>query len=105
MMKYCSQCGHELTDEAAFCSNCGATTQSKGQIYDINRQNQTKDTSLKGKGIGILLTFFLGVIGLILCYVIGDEDCKKGALSCFIICTIIGVIIAIFYGFLIFTLV
>lgn len=105
-MKYCSQCGHELDDNAIFCSSCGASTQPQNRLASQATQNQkSSNASLQGKGVGILLTFFTGVIGLILCYVMGDEDCKKGALTCFIVCLIIGVILGVIYGFFIFSLI
>ncbi len=97
-MKYCSQCGHELDDNSTFCSSCGASTQPRNQLVSQSAQNQkSNNTSLQGKWVGALLTFFTGIIGLVLCYVLGDEDCKKGALTCFIVCLIIGVIMVVLY--------
>lgn len=104
-MKYCSQCGHELDDNAIFCSSCGVSTQTKSQqIQQSSQSHNSGGASLQGKAVGFLLTFFTGIIGLILCYVLGDEDCKKGALICFIIGTIIGVILVAIYGVFIFSL-
>ncbi len=47
---------------------------------------------LQGKVIGFVLTFFLFLIGFILCYCLGDEDCKDGAKKMLIIDIVLYII-------------
>ena len=54
-MKYCSQCGKELVDEAVVCPNCGCAVQAPA--------NQQEDKPSAGLNI---LAFLFPVIGLIL---------------------------------------
>ncbi len=55
------------------------------------------DKTLKGKFLGFILTFFLGLIGLVLALCLGDEDCKKVAAKTFIVLLIIEVVVIILY--------
>ena len=73
-MKFCSECGTELSESTAFCSNCGkevgSSTNQQGEkptTNGANRQSQTND------GIGVfikkhkqLLSIGLGVALVIL---------------------------------------
>ena len=53
---YCKKCGKEINDEAVVCIHCGcAVAKEVEQDY-----NQPKN------GIGFLMGFFLGIIGLII---------------------------------------
>ena len=54
-MKYCSQCGKELVDEAVVCPNCGCAVQAP-----INQQEDKPSTGLN------ILAFLFPLIGLIL---------------------------------------
>ena len=54
-MKYCSQCGKELVDEAVVCPNCGCAVQAPA-----NQQEDKPSTGLN------ILAFLFPVIGLIL---------------------------------------
>ena len=54
-MKYCSQCGKELEDEAVVCPNCGSAVQAPA--------HQQVDRPSAGLNI---LAFLFPVIGLIL---------------------------------------
>lgn len=54
-MKYCSQCGKELVDEAVVCPSCGCAVQAPA--------NQQEDKPSAGLNI---LAFLFPVIGLIL---------------------------------------
>ena len=54
-MKYCSQCGKELVDEAVVCPNCGCAVQAPA-----NQQEDKPSTGLN------ILVFLFPVIGLIL---------------------------------------
>lgn len=54
-MKYCSQCGKELVDEAVVCPNCGCAVQAP-----VSQQEDKPSTGLN------MLAFLFPVIGLIL---------------------------------------
>ncbi len=54
-MKYCSQCGKELVDEAVVCPNCGCAVQAP-----VSQQEDKPSTGLN------ILAFLFPVIGLIL---------------------------------------
>ncbi len=90
-MKYCNHCGKELIDEAAFCPNCGC------KVYNPSNERQPvpTDKPLKGKGLGFVFSFFFGLIGFILALCLGDEDCKKAAITTFIVCLCIVVALII----------
>ncbi len=83
-MKYCKNCGRELVDEAVFCPGCGMAQEKAPS-------QQNNSAALKGGAVGFLLTFFIGLIGFILCLCLGDEACKKAAKLTFII-SIIAVV-------------
>lgn len=69
-MKYCQTCGAELNDLAEICPKCG--------VRCAVMQPVQENKAIKGKGLGVVLGFFLGLIGAILCQFAGDEDAKKG---------------------------
>ncbi len=75
-------------DEAEWCTNCGC------KVANSNTQN---DKPIKGKGLGFVLSFFLGIIGFLLALFLGDEDCKKTAIKTFVVCIIIYVVLIIIY--------
>ena len=54
-MKYCSQCGKELVDEAVVCPSCGCAVQAP-----VSQQEDKPSTGLN------ILAFLFPVIGLIL---------------------------------------
>jgi hypothetical protein len=54
-MKYCSQCGKELVDEAVVCPNCGCAVQAP-----VSQQEDKPSAGLN------ILAFLFPVIGLIL---------------------------------------
>ena len=102
-MSFCRKCGHQLDDNTAYCPKCGTNqngqpSQSYWQQGYNNRYNNSNQATLKGSTLGFVLTFFLGIIGFVLCYILGDEECKETAKKTFIICLVIGVFCAIIYG-------
>lgn len=102
-MAYCSKCGNQLDDNVNFCPKCGAnrngvSSQSYWQQNYRRQTNYGNQASLRGSTLGFVLTFFLGIIGFVLCYILGDEECKETAKKTFIICLVIGVFCAIIYG-------
>ena len=54
-MKYCSQCGKELVDEAVVCPNCGCAVQAP-----VSQQEDKPSTGLN------ILAFLFPLVGLIL---------------------------------------
>ena len=54
-MKYCSQCGEELVDEAVVCPNCDCAVQAP-----VNPQEDKPSTGLN------ILAFLFPLVGLIL---------------------------------------
>lgn len=55
-MKYCSQCGAQLVDEAVVCPQCGCAVQPQRSV-DPN-------TSPKSRLIALLLCVFVGGLGI-----------------------------------------
>ncbi len=51
-MKFCSHCGKQLDDDAAFCSACGAN-QLQATAQSVFCTTQKQETSGKGKALGI----------------------------------------------------
>ena len=56
-MKYCSHCGAEVAEDAAFCPKCGSS------LYDTYGENNVA-VSNKDWLATILLCWFLGVFGI-----------------------------------------
>lgn len=72
-MKYCSHCGQEVMDEAVVCVHCGASleTNSTQNQSNYNQGNQSTQAfqPQKTNGLciaGFIISFFSGLIGLIL---------------------------------------
>ncbi len=76
-MKYCSQCGKELVDEAVVCPNCGCAVQAPVNPQGISRASVTAGTCCAvqapvnpqedkpSTGLNIL-AFLFPLVGLIL---------------------------------------
>lgn len=62
---FCQKCGHEVSDEAVVCVNCGCSVG--------NKQTQSADASSSKAGLGVLFGLLLGFIGLILGIVMFPE--------------------------------
>jgi len=43
-MKYCSQCGSQISDDARFCEKCGSRVQSGRQTADYEPEPPKKKT-------------------------------------------------------------
>ncbi|MBQ1465278.1 MAG: TM2 domain-containing protein [Eubacteriaceae bacterium] len=74
-MKYCTNCGAVMGDQARFCENCGkqadGTERRAGADYDSRSTpayyggtQSFRVGSLKNKWVTLGLCFFLGVIGV-----------------------------------------
>ncbi len=87
-MQYCNHCGKELIDDAEVCTGCGCR---------VVKQSTKKEKLIKGKGLGFLLSFFLGVIGFLIAMFWGDEECEKTAIITFVIHFIITVVLTVIY--------
>lgn len=101
---FCRYCGKEINDEADVCIHCGRSTGNKPvqQANNYAKQETSQPDSARDKAsVGFLLSFFLGVIGLIIgifMYPAFTEErstCIKGCVIGFIINIIISVIVAV----------
>ena len=72
-MKYCQTCGAELHDSAEICPKCGVRCALVQPTYEPVQENK----AVKGTGLGIVLTLFLGLIGALICQFAGDDEAKK----------------------------
>jgi len=120
-MKYCSNCGKELADGSAFCSECGApqqTFQSEQQQayqesvhqqappqyqqpYHAPQQAPVVDSGSFGWA---LLGFFFPIVGLILFLVWKDQKpltAKKAGLGA-LVSVIASVVISVIYFIIVF---
>ena len=89
-MKFCSNCGHELIDEAAICPNCGSVV---GKIKTFG------DSRSKAWAI---ISFLFPLLGIIL-YLIWRDDrplrsasIRKGFCAVFILILLIIALLSIF---------
>ena len=53
---FCKKCGKEINDDAAVCIHCGCAVAKEVE----------KDHNQPKNGIGFVMAFFLGIIGLII---------------------------------------
>lgn len=56
---FCQKCGKEIQDDADVCIHCG-------HAVNKNEPSHAKDYKTPKTAIGVLLGFFLGLIGLII---------------------------------------
>ncbi len=92
---YCKTCGKEINDGAVVCPNCGCSTNNK-PIAQAGGESRN--------GLGVLLGFFAGLIGLVIglaMFQSGTEEREtfiKGWVKGFIITFCISVVFGIIYG-------
>ena len=92
---YCKKCGKEIDDEAIVCIHCGCAVEETKVSNDDNEPKM---------GMGVLLGFFLGLIGLIigLCLYKADTVARKTFLKAwgitFGICVGFNIIIWAIFG-------
>ena len=95
---YCKNCGKQVDDRAAMCIHCGCMLQG---VYAQPVPSPTYNTPNNQVGesktaIGVLLSLFLGLIGLIIGICLYKEGTRerstfiKGWLITFIVSIIIG---------------
>lgn len=58
-MKYCSRCGAEVAEDAAFCPKCGYPLNGTDPLVENNAETSDKDWLAT-----FLLCWFLGVFGI-----------------------------------------
>lgn len=97
---YCKHCGKEVNDNAVVCIHCGCSLQEKNILNNNGITESGSKTTL-----GLLLAFFLGLLGLIIgvcLYPSGSyerETFMQGWKKGFAISIIIGVILGgVLYG-------
>lgn len=106
IMKYCKNCGLNVSDETKYCPNCGnqlksSTNTTTIKSYDEVNEILNRVDDHKSFGWG-LIGFLFPIIGLILYLVWRDDrplrakSVGKGALTCVIIPIIIIVVVVIF---------
>ena len=94
-MKYCSQCGKELVDEAVVCPNCGCAVQAPA-----NQQEDKPSTGLN------ILAFLFPLVGLILflCFQkttpVRTKAIGKWALIGFVVGVALSILLGILGGIL-----
>ena len=81
-MKFCTKCGQQIMDDAAFCIHCGCSiegkkdTEGKNNIVEKKVIQEEKGTDFKSafmSNLGMLiLGFFIPLAGLIICIVKKD---------------------------------
>ena len=64
-MKYCSNCGHELSEDAAFCSACGQVVESAKVEVSIKGVEQTATLANCAYVFAFLFPFVGFVLGII----------------------------------------
>ena len=95
-MKYCTQCGSEINDNAVICVKCGCSVE--GAVVTKQAEEDKPNTGFA------LLGFFFPVVGLVLYLIwksttpLKAKSCGKGALIGFIV----GVVFYVIYFIVIF---
>lgn len=58
---FCYKCGLQIDDEAVVCPHCGCATKN---YQESNSCNYNEDASIKSRLIALLLSIFLGWLGV-----------------------------------------
>ncbi|MDE5943150.1 MAG: hypothetical protein K2H30_02965 [Clostridia bacterium] len=104
-MKYCKNCGRELSDEAILCTGCGCATDEFNANQAVSQQNGEISTMAL---LGFIFSFLSSLVGLILSCIAyktavreNDEKSKTYSKAGIIISSVLmglGVVIGIIYG-------
>ena len=85
----CVNCNHPISSSSTICPYCGKnphikeertnaaearTSSNKNSFY---ASNQSK--TINGMPAGIILVIVLNLVGFLICLILGDKACKKGA--------------------------
>lgn len=101
-MPFCTKCGTQYQEGQTFCGNCGLnlnTNQVKNESisFDNTEAPSKKEASIQGYGLGFVLSFFVGIAGLIIALILGDDNCKRAAIITFVCSIVLSVIVFIIY--------
>lgn len=76
-MKICPKCNQQLDDNAAFCTNCGASTAAvEVDPYDHTAEFDKKDIS--DNKVIAMLVYLMGPIGIIIALLAGSTSAYAG---------------------------
>ena len=67
-MKYCNNCGSEMTDQSHFCPICGANANGQTNNYQNTYTNNYQPIQTKANGMaiaGFILAFLIPLLGWI----------------------------------------
>lgn len=94
-MSYCPECGTEVTEEAQFCSDCGATLQTsseKSANHSIeNTKNNTSVSENDEGGIETVRAAASGAMGIIVGAIVAFAFTNFGGSSILFLITLVGV--------------
>ncbi len=88
-MKYCSQCGNEIFDDAAICARCGSLQKYREKV---------KPAKDRMNIFWFIISFLWWWVGLILYFGFKKSNphkakvCLRGTISVFVVAAIIGLI-------------
>lgn len=94
----CPHCGAQVPDLQHPCPYCGYNTAAANTQNGYQAKKTEEDKPIKGTALGVVLALFTGVIGLILCILLGDEQAKKAGILTFVISTVAWIVISIIIG-------
>ena len=82
-MKYCTKCGREMADEAAFCSGCGNAMNAEAAPSACATTTTTTTVNTEDKvNIGLcVLSFFIPLFGIIY-WPLKHKEAPKEAKAC-----------------------
>ena len=85
-MPFCTKCGTQYQEGQTFCGNCGLnlnTNQVKNESisFDNTKAPSKKEASIHGYGLGFVLSFFVGIAGLIIALILGDDEIVSNTIS------------------------
>lgn len=87
---FCSKCGHQNDDSAAFCSGCGASLQAAPAPVAVEEKTLTPQAKVRSGAILSLIGASVGVVACLLASISVGVDTLRG-----ILLAINGVLIAV----------
>lgn len=86
----CVNCNHPVSSSSPICPYCGKNPHMKETIENTKSPSRkdnfyvsNQNRFINGIGAGIILVVVLNLVGLVICLILGDRACKKGALITF----------------------
>lgn len=107
-MKYkCTNCGHVFEGKEPFCSQCGkkmeygeepeqSSLAVPFQDEPVYNQSQPITEDVGNYGVGFILGFFLGLLGMIIALVLNKKETIRGAITGLVV-SFVGSIFFIFF--------